>query len=165
MDGGDDKRDDGKWLTTGEMARLSQTTLRTVRFYEAEGLISPRQRADGSHRKFPRSELDKLQIISDLRDAGLSLPEIKALIAVKAGCETAREAATQVGAAVDTRLEDIERRIEALARVRTELLQFKDMLRTCGDCTRPDFARRCHDCTDVAEHKGAERPTQLLWKH
>jgi len=161
---GNDERDEQKLLTTGEMARLSQTTLRTVRFYEAEGLITPCDRDGGSHRKFPRGELAKLQIISDLRDAGLSLQEIKDLIAVKAGSPNALQAATAMGAAVDTRLGDVERRIAALDRVRAELLRFKDMLRTCRECTHPAFPERCSEC-DVAKQKGAERATQLLWKH
>jgi DNA-binding transcriptional MerR regulator len=159
-----DERDDRKLLTTGEMARLSQTTLRTVRFYEAEGLITPCDRDGGSHRKFPHGELAKLQIISDLRDAGLSLQEIKDLIAVKAGCPNALQAATAMGAAVDTRLGDVERRIAALDRVRAELLRFKEMLQTCRECTHPSFPDRCGEC-DVAQQKGAERATQLLWKH
>ena len=161
---GDDTQDDKKLLTTGEMARLSQTTLRTVRFYEAEGLIRPCEREGGSHRKFPSSELAKLQIISDLRDAGLSLQEIKDLIAVKGGFPSAPRAATAMTAAVDTRLGDVERRIAALDRVRGELLRFKGMLQTCRVCTHPEFPRLCGEC-DVAEPKGAERATQLLWKH
>ena len=98
-DGGRGK-DDSEWLTTGEMARLSGTTLRTVRFYEAEGLIVSRAREDGDHRKFPPSELKKLQIISDLRDAGLSLQEIKELIALKGRCPTAQQAAGNMSAAI-----------------------------------------------------------------
>ena len=161
---GNEKRDQEKLLTTGEMARLGQTTLRTVRFYEAEGLITPCDRDEGSHRKFRPGELAKLQIISDLRDAGLSLQEIKDMVAVKAGCPSALQAATAMGAAVDSRLGDVERRIAALDRVRGELLRFKEMLQSCRECTQPSFAARCGDC-EVATHKGAERATQLLWKH
>ena len=80
----DERRPEGEdgqdSLTTGDMARLSQTTLRTVRFYEAEGLIQAMERGDGDHRRFARGELHKLQIISDLRESGLSLKQIKDLI-------------------------------------------------------------------------------------
>jgi DNA-binding transcriptional MerR regulator len=161
---GNDKQDQDKLLTTGEMARLSQTTLRTVRFYEAEGLLTPCDRDGASHRKFPKGELVKLQIIADLRDAGLSLQEIKDLIAVKAGCPNARSAANTMTSAVDTRWGDVERRIAALDRVRTELLRFKEMLQTCRECAHPTFPQRCGEC-EVADVKGAERTTQLLWKH
>ena len=36
--------DDGTLLTTGEMARRSSNTLRTVRFYEEEGILRPVRR-------------------------------------------------------------------------------------------------------------------------
>ena len=36
------------------MARLSMSTLRTVRFYEEEGILRPIARTDGGHRLFER---------------------------------------------------------------------------------------------------------------
>lgn len=149
-------------LTTGDMARLGNTTLRTVRFYEAEGLIEARDRASGSHRKFPMSELRKLQIISDLREAGLSLQEIKDLIAVKANGGDAASAAGRLGGDVARQLADIDRRIAALQRVRTELSALSGMLRQCEGCTDPDYPGRCRNC-QVVNEAGAERATELLW--
>ncbi len=169
-DGGNRERRDGPgnagagWFTTGEMARLSQTTLRTVRFYEAEGLIAARARADGSHRKFPESELQKLQTISDLREAGLSLHEIKHLMALKAGCSSAIQAACQMSSALTARIEELERRAATLQRVRGELRSMLGALQACRECTDPDFPLRCHDCPRV-ERPDAERATQLLWKN
>ena len=55
------------------MARLSESTLRTVRFYEQEGLIEPERRSACGHRLFSGRELLKLQLALDLREAGLSL--------------------------------------------------------------------------------------------
>ena len=45
-------------LTTGEMARLSKTTLRTVRFYEEAGILAPIGRTEGGHRVFERAQLE-----------------------------------------------------------------------------------------------------------
>jgi DNA-binding transcriptional MerR regulator len=153
-----------EWLTTGEMARLSQTTLRTVRFYEAEGLITSCEREDGSHRKFPASELKKLQIIADLRDAGLSLQEIKALIALKGKCGTPEQAACRMTSTLCAQVEELDRRIETLQRVRGELQSMLAMLRVCKQCTSPAFPARCNDC-EMVEQPGAERATRLLWKN
>src|SRR5260221_5999883 len=62
-----------RWYTTGEMARLSNNTLRTVRFYEEAGILRPVGRTEGGHRLFERPELDRLLLVSDLREAGMSL--------------------------------------------------------------------------------------------
>jgi DNA-binding transcriptional MerR regulator len=153
-----------RWLTTGEMARNSQTTLRTVRFYEAEGLITSRAREDGSHRKFPPTELKKLQIIADLREAGLSLQEIKTLIALKGRCASAGQAAGQMSSALCAQLNEIDRRVATLQRVRSELISMVGMLRVCRECTHPDFPIQCEGC-ETTERVGVERATQLLWKN
>ena len=164
--GGPCSGDGGDCLTSGEMARLSNTTLRTVRFYEAEGLISAQAREDGCQRRFPRSELTKLQTITDLREAGLSLQEIKDLVDLKtkSGCVNAPEAATRMSAAIGERLADIERRACALERVRRELVAMTAALETCNKCTKPAFPTSCRGCTDPSV-KDAERPAVLLWKH
>jgi DNA-binding transcriptional MerR regulator len=163
-DGGNAKDGAERWLTTGEMARLSQTTLRTVRFYEAEGLIASRARGDGSHRKFPSSELEKLQIIADLREAGLSLQDIKELMALKGGYGTAEQAACKMSVALSAQIAELERRAATLQRVRGELMSMVGVLRVCQGCTHPDFPARCRDCTLVSA-PAAARATQLLWKN
>lgn len=154
----------GEWLTTGEMARRSGTTLRTVRFYESEGLIASMARADGAHRRFQVKEFRKLQIISSMRDSGLSLQRIKELIAIKAGCGTPRAAAYEVTTALCAQLEDLERRIETLERVRADLTSTVATLKPCHDCKEPDFPVRCHDCV-VVNQPECSRSTQLLWKN
>jgi DNA-binding transcriptional MerR regulator len=158
--GGDGERG----LTTGDMARLAQTTLRTVRFYESEGLLEARARADGSHRKFPESELRKLQMIMDLREVGLSLQDIRSLMAIKARSVDAGSASEGLRASVAERLGEIDRRMEALTRVRRELVALDGMLTKCGDCRDPGYPMRCRDCAVVNEG-GADRATELLWKN
>ena len=147
-----------EWLTTGEMARMSRTTLRTVRFYEAEGLIVSRAREDGSHRKFPPSELKKLQIISDLREAGLSLQEIKTLIALKGRCSDRRARPPgRCPRRFASQVRELERRIETLQRVRDELAAMVEMLRRVpAAATHPDFPTRCRDCELI--DSAARRP-------
>ena len=85
-------------LTTGEMARLSNSTLRTVRFYEEEGILRPARRTEGGHRLFERSELDRLMLVTDMRMAGLSLDDIKAILEVKKAASTGADAPSDAAA-------------------------------------------------------------------
>ena len=151
-------------LTTGDMARLSKTTLRTVRFYEQEGLISSLAREGGCHRKFARSELRKLQMISDLRDAGLSLNDIKALMGLKRRCDTPSKAACQMSEALGRCVQELQERIETLARLRSELVSTITTIQRCRDCREPEFPARCGDC-DVTNQPDSSRATKLLWKN
>lgn len=156
--------DSQEWLTTGDMARLSQTTLRTVRFYEAEGLIRAMERGDGDHRRFARSELHKLQIISDLRESGLSLKQIKDLIDLKRRHPTAPAAAGQATTTLCAEVEEIERRIATLQRARADLLSTVTTLRNCQGCTEPGFPEHCGQCAVMTEGE-CSRTTDLLWKN
>jgi DNA-binding transcriptional MerR regulator len=160
----DDNADGEEGLTTGDMARLSKTTLRTVRFYEQEGLISSLAREGGCHRKFARTELRKLQMISDLRDAGLSLPEIKSLMGLKRRCSTPKTAACQMSEALGRCIKELQERIDTLGRLRTELASTIATIQRCNDCREPDFPARCSDCV-VTNQPDATRTTQLLWKN
>ena len=85
---------EGPLLTTGDMARLGRSTLRTVRFYEEAGLLKV-ARHEGGHRLFSETELHKLRLASDLREAGLSLSDIKTLFELKARCGSAEEASAR----------------------------------------------------------------------
>jgi len=100
-------RTDDQRLTTGDMARLSGSTLRTVRFYEEEGLIEPEERSDGGHRKFSERQLARLQLALDLREAGLSLADIKALFDFKSTCSTAEEATLQMSAILERQVDEM----------------------------------------------------------
>jgi MerR family mercuric resistance operon transcriptional regulator len=155
--------DESEGLTTGDMARLSKTTLRTVRFYEQEGLISSHAREDGCHRKFARTELRKLQMISDLREAGLSLHDIKMLLGLKRSCETPERAACQMADVLGRCIQELQERIDTLARLRSELSKTIQTIRSCRDCREPQFPAGCSDC-DVTEHDSS-RTTELLWKN
>ncbi len=156
--------DDPSCLSTGDMARLSNTTLRTVRFYEAEGLISSMAREGGCHRKFAHSELKKLQIIADLREAGLSLQEIKALAGLKRRCVSPTAAAQAMSQALARRIEDLKARIDTLARVKDELMSTVATIQRCHGCQEPEFPSACAGC-DVTNQPESSRATELLWKN
>lgn len=155
--------DDPDCLTTGDMARRSDTTLRTVRFYEEEGLIASMAREGGCHRKFAASELTKLQLIADLRAAGLSLHEIKALMSLKRGCGSPTAASQTMSRALCRRVEELSERIDTLTRVREELRSTVAALSHCEDCKEPHFPRTCSSC-DVTKRQDSSRATELLWK-
>ena len=122
------------------------------------------ERGDGDHRRFAPPELRKLQIISDLRESGLSLREIKELMGLKSGHGTATTAACQATTALCAQVDEIERRIQTLQRAREELLSTVATLRTCRECTQPGFPERCGTCS-VMTDRGCSRAMHLIWKN
>ncbi|MEZ4440414.1 MAG: MerR family transcriptional regulator [Polyangiaceae bacterium] len=156
------KRADGL-LTTGDMARITGNTLRTVRFYEEAGILRPDRRSAGGHRLFSQRELERLQFISDMRAASLSLDEIRGLLELKERAQSGREAAEGALGALDRQLKVIEEKMAVFARLKAELEQARVLLDHCRDCTneRP-FPSGCHDC-EVMSGPGVPQSMRVLW--
>ncbi len=62
-------------LTIGEVARRSGVASSALRYYEERGLISS-ERADSSHRRYPRPVLRRIAFIVFAQHVGLTLEEI-----------------------------------------------------------------------------------------
>jgi DNA-binding transcriptional MerR regulator len=108
-------------LSSGDLARATGNTVRTIRFYEEQGLLRSAVVREGGHRRYTADDLDRLRLILDLREIGLSLCEIRALLDLRAGCHTAGEFALRFGEALQGHIAQARTRIERLRRVRREL--------------------------------------------
>jgi DNA-binding transcriptional MerR regulator len=65
--------------TIGDLAREFGVTLRTLRFYEDKGLLSPRR--EGRNRIYDSRGRSRLSIILKAKQLGFTLTEIQALVA------------------------------------------------------------------------------------
>ena len=61
---------------TGELAKLTGLTIRTLRYYDQIGLFSPSGRTEAGYRLYTESDLARLQQILSLKELGLSLEQI-----------------------------------------------------------------------------------------
>lgn len=158
------RRKDGL-LTTGDMARLSSNTLRTVRFYEEAGLLRPVQRTDGGHRLFPPGELRKLQLISDLRAAGFSLEEIGELLEAKRKNPSPRLASQDVVARIELQLASMRTRLLLMQRLLIELEGARAVIARCADCPEPaSFPQQCQRCARLeASDQDVSSVVDVLW--
>jgi DNA-binding transcriptional MerR regulator len=68
-------------LRIGEVAELTGTTPRTIRYYEELGLLAPSaDRSPGAHRVYDQADVERLQEVLRLRRVlGLSLEELSSL--------------------------------------------------------------------------------------
>lgn len=110
-------------LTTGDLARATGETVRTVRFYEEQGILRPATVSDGGHRRYDGNALERLQLILDFRELGLSIPDIRALLAMREGCRTASEFRSILRDRLPAHVTRARDRIERLRRLEAELRQ------------------------------------------
>ncbi|MDE6469817.1 MAG: MerR family transcriptional regulator [Eubacterium sp.] len=62
--------------TTGEMAKLCGTTVRTVQYYDTRGILVPNELSEGGRRLYNDDDLSRLKIICYLRSIGISIDNI-----------------------------------------------------------------------------------------
>jgi DNA-binding transcriptional MerR regulator len=144
-------------LTTGDLARATGETVRTVRFYEEQGILRPATMSDGGHRRYDANALETLQLILDFRELGLSIPDIRALLAMREGCRTASEFRSLLRDRLPSHLARARDRIERLRRLEAELRQ---ALRSVSDNSIDPATAPC-PCAIGATH-GAPRIVRVL---
>jgi DNA-binding transcriptional MerR regulator len=144
-------------LTSGDLARATGETVRTVRFYEEEGLLRPGGTSEGGHRRYSRGDLEQFQLILDLRELGLSIPDIRGLLATRAGCRTAVDFKKLLADRLPAHIARARSRIERLRRLESELRQ---ALASVAAEPAESESPPC-PCT-VASQQGAPRIVRVL---
>jgi DNA-binding transcriptional MerR regulator len=66
----------------GEVAERIGLSLRTIRYYEEVGLITPSARSQGGFRLYTEADVARLQLVKDMKPLGFSLDEMRDLLGV-----------------------------------------------------------------------------------
>jgi len=106
-------------MKIGDIARAAGVTTSRIRFYEAEGVIAPADRAANGYRDYPASTVDLIVFIERAQTLGFSLKEIRA--SARSG-EGHGAACDVVLPALRGKLADIQAHIAAAQATRDEIL-------------------------------------------
>ncbi len=84
-------------LHIGDVAERVGLSLRTVRYYEEQGLFAPAGRTDGGFRLYTDEQVDRLLLIKQMKPLGFTVQQMRELLdardALEAGDEGTRAAA------------------------------------------------------------------------
>ena len=69
--------------TTGEIAKLTGVSVRTVQYYDSRNILVPSELSEGGRRLYSEDDLKRMRIICFLREAGISINSIGELFADK----------------------------------------------------------------------------------
>src|SRR5690625_1025589 len=97
----------------GELATLTGLTIRTLRYYDQINLFSPSEYTELGHRLYTKSDLTRLQQILALKQIGLSLDDIKAVVTNKE-----KNSATEI---IETQIARVQRDIQIQQNLLSEL--------------------------------------------
>lgn len=116
-------------LTRGEVARLADVGLETVRFYENEGLIKEPPRKKSGYRQYSSAVVGRIRFIKHAKDLGFSLREISELLSLRVD---PKKSCRDVKKRAEMKIEDIEQRINKLRKMKRALKKLADSCKVRG---------------------------------
>lgn len=130
-----------EFLRIGEIAKTYGVTLRTLRFYEDKGLLTPKR--DGSTRLYAHRDISRLRLILLGRKVGFSLREVKQMMDLydPSGTNT-----KQLKVALDKG----ERQLVRLDKQRQLIEDAMNELRTALDAVQQKLAERAQQQPNLA---------------
>ncbi|MFJ6083418.1 MerR family transcriptional regulator [Streptomyces sp. NPDC092369] len=97
--------DDGTGLLTiGELARSTGLTVRTIRYWSDEGVLTPVTRSAGGYRLYDAESVARLELVRTLRELGLGLDDVRKVLA---GETTVAEVAAAHVVALDAQIRSL----------------------------------------------------------
>ena len=113
------------YMTVGEVAKKMGTTVRTLQYYDKEGLLSPSAESEGGRRLYTDKDLVTLHQILSLKSLGFSLDDIKSrLISLETPTDVAT-ALTEQADSIREKIEQLTDSLTAIEQLKTEVLQMR----------------------------------------
>jgi len=106
-------------MKIGEMARLTDCSVQTIRYYEKEKLLSPPNRNDGNYRIYSQTSLEELIFIKHCRNLDISLSEIKLLMELR---QSPDKQCIAINDLVDSNIKRINHRMTELKNLKKSLV-------------------------------------------
>lgn len=145
----------------GEVAELLGVSVRTIRYYEEEGLVEP-LRSEGGTRFYTDRHIARLRAILHLAANGFSLEVIRLIAAAREGSRSGDEGCGRVTARLDELVAELTSRIEQTQQLRQEVLRARSWVRKCRGCTNRPTNQGCPGCP-VRKHVTDVELLGLIW--
>lgn len=127
-------------MRIGELAARAGLTVKALRFYESAGVLPAPARRPSGYRDYDDGALARLRFVKAAQAAGLTLAEIRQVVAVR---EHGGPPCRHVTALLDAHAADLDRRIAELTALRGEVRRLRDRAEGL-DSAACDAAAVCH---------------------
>jgi len=137
------RTDKNPLMKIGEVAKKTGVSLRTIRYYEELGLITPTDRSKGGFRLYGGDALSRIHIIQSLQELELSLKAIKALTTLKDKNRTKGELARNLLSRLKCHCAEAERRRAIYQAIFRDFDEGIRILAECQECTKTPYEPHC----------------------
>jgi DNA-binding transcriptional MerR regulator/DNA-directed RNA polymerase subunit RPC12/RpoP len=126
--------------TTGEIAKKCNVSVRTVQYYDEKGILTPSELTEGGRRLFSENDVRTLETICFLKELGISLKDIAAIL-------RSDESEDVVTLLLEQRATDLEKEIAEKNEQLSKVKELKGMLSTFEDSSEKSI----HDISKIME--------------
>jgi DNA-binding transcriptional MerR regulator len=138
-------------MRIGELARLTKESVKTIRYWENQGLLEA-QRSESGYRHFDKHMIERVDFIRNAQMLGFTLDEIQEILELRSEgtqpCDHVRDALTH-------HLETVRRRIRELRNLENDLAK-----RLAWTIEHPDV-----DCDNIEGCIYVHTPTESPDRH
>ena len=113
------------FMTVGEIAKKMGVTIRTLQYYDKEGLLTPSSESEGGRRLYTDKDLLLLHQIISLKSLGFSLEDIKGRLFPLETPEEVAYALTEQAEDLRKKIEKLKSSLSAIEQLKAEVLQIR----------------------------------------
>ena len=132
-------------MKIGDIARRLHTTVRTLRFYEEEGLIHPVRSAGGT-RLYDESDLERFAALLALARLDIPLQTIRELATIRANSRSGNEASHQVNEKLQTMRDSLKLQLQAIRKAEQDMQRAQQLVNGCFGCRKRPNRKNCDPC-------------------
>ena len=108
----------GNRLLIGKVAKQAGVNPKTIRYYEAVGLLPAAPRGENRYRLYPKEAIELLRFIAKAKALGFTLAEIREIVGIRQG---GREPCPHVRTLIEHKLAELDRMLIDLITLRQRL--------------------------------------------
>ena len=113
------------YMTVGEVAKKMGVTVRTLQYYDREGLFSPSAISEGGRRLYTDKDIIKLHQILSLKSLGFSIGEIKDSLTAIDTPEEVAAALSEQARVIQSQIDSLTQSLSDIQALRTEVLKMQ----------------------------------------
>lgn len=158
---GPSRADRAKPLKIGEAASLLNTSTRTLRFYEEQGILAPVRTVKGL-RLYTDEDIELVRVAQHLTALGVTLRDIADLATIRSRSKTGDQSSRKVFALLEELRRDVEEKKRECELVLEQIDAAARLVKQCFGCEdRPTYLG-CEKCP-VTRNLDKSRLLRLIW--
>ncbi len=136
-------------MRIGELAKMTDSDVDTIRYYEKIGILPKPSRTEGNYRHYSDTHADRLRFVRHCRSLDMTLDEIRVLLQFR---DTPESNCSEVNQLLDEHIGHVSARIVALTELEKELRKLR------RQCRKVQQTKDCGILVEIGRGAGRTSP-------